>query len=130
MAIVGLEGVRIRGPHGFYPEEEVVGNEFLIDVFVSTNTKRAALTDDLGNTVNYETLYLMVQSEMRKSSQLIETLADRIVMRIEEYYENNIDGVRIVLRKLDPPLGGEVRAAYLEMGTGTFRANPQKLTFR
>ena len=130
MAIVGLEGVRIRGPHGFYPEEEVLGNEFLIDVFVSTNTKRAALTDDLGKTVNYETLYLMVQSEMRKSSQLIETLADRIVMRIEEYYEHNIDGVRIILRKLNPPLGGEVKAAYMEIGTGTFRSKPQKLTFR
>ncbi len=130
MAVVGLEGVRFEGPHGFYPEEEVVGNAFVVDLYVSVNTRFAAMTDDITKTVNYETLYLILQSEMRKSAQLIETLADRIVQRVSEYYEGNIGGVKLVLRKENPPLGGRVAAAYIEVTTGSFKGGGKKLTFR
>ena len=119
MAVIGLEGMRFHGPHGFYPEEEVLGNEFVIDIYISANTRGAAMMDDLGQTVNYETVYLMVQSEMKKSAQLIETLADRIIGRISDYYDN-ISGIRLVIRKMAPPLGGDVKAAYIEVKTGSF----------
>ncbi|WP_020537961.1 dihydroneopterin aldolase [Lewinella cohaerens] len=119
MALIGLEGMRFNGPHGFYPEEEVLGNDFLIDIYLDVNTRRAAMHDDLGSTVNYETVYLMVQSEMKKSAQLIETLADRIVSRISEFYDN-LKGIRLVVRKLNPPLSGQVAAAYIEVKTGSF----------
>lgn len=120
MAIIGLEGMRFNGPHGYYPEEEIVGNDFVVDIYISVNTRSAALQDDLSKTVNYETVYLMVQSEMKKSSQLIETLADRIIYRINDFYER-IGGIKLVIRKLNPALGGQVDAAYIEMKTGSFR---------
>lgn len=119
MAVIGLEGMRFSGPHGFYPEEEVLGNDFLIDIYLDVNTRRAAMHDDLGSTVNYETVYLMVQSEMKKSAQLIETLSDRIISRISEFYDN-LKGIRLVIRKLNPPLSGQVAAAYIEVKTGSF----------
>ena len=120
MAVVGLEGVRITGPHGYYPEEQLTGNEFIIDVYVSTMTSQAAMLDDLGRTVNYETLFLLLQAEMRKPSKLIETLAERIVSRIQEHYEERVSGVRLRMRKCHPPLGGQVEAAYIEIETGSF----------
>jgi len=122
MAIIGLEGMRFNGPHGFYPEEEIVGNDFLIDIYISVNTRRAAMDDDLSQTVNYETVYLMVQAEMKKSSQLIETLADRIVLRINDFYEH-ISGIKLIVRKLNPALGGQVAAAYIEVTTGSFKSD-------
>ena len=129
MAVIGLEGMRFNGPHGFYPEEGVLGNDFLIDVYISVNTRRAALRDELAYTVNYETVYLMVQAEMRKPAQLIETLADRILGRISGFYDS-LEGVRLIIRKLNPPLSGQVGAAYIEVATGVFQGAPQKLTFR
>lgn len=119
MAVIGLEGMRFNGPHGFYPEEEVLGNDFLIDIYLDVNTRRAAMHDDLGSTVNYETVYIMVQSEMKKSAQLIETLSDRIIARISEFYDN-LKGIRLIIRKLNPPLSGQVAAAYIEVKTGSF----------
>jgi len=121
MAIIGLEGMRFNGPHGYYPEEEVIGNDFLIDIYISVSTRRAVMDDDLNETVNYETVYLMVQSEMKKSTQLIETLADRIVFRVNDFYEH-INGVKLIIRKLSPALGGEVAAAYVELKTGSFKS--------
>ena len=120
MAIIGLEGMSFNGPHGFYPEEALTGNNFLIDIYISVNIQKAAMQDDLSQTVNYETVYLMVQSEMKKSTQLIETLAGRIVTRIDDFYEY-INGIRLVIRKLNPPLGGQVGAAYIELSTGDFK---------
>lgn len=119
MATIGLEGMRFNGPHGFYPEEEIIGNEFVVDIYISVNTRMAANSDDLNHTVNYETVYLMVQAEMKKSSQLIETLADRIIFRINDFYEQ-ISGVKLIVRKLNPLLGGPVDAAYIEVTTGSF----------
>lgn len=120
MAVIGLEGMRFNGPHGFYPEEAVLGNEFVVDVYIAANTRKAAISDDLGQTVNYETVYLMVQSEMRKPVQLIETLADRILQRINDFY-GIPPGIRVVVRKLNPPLGGQVDAAYIEVTSGIFQ---------
>jgi dihydroneopterin aldolase len=120
MAVIGLEGMRFNGPHGFYPEEGVLGNDFVVDVYIASNTRRAAISDDLGATVNYETVYLMVQSEMRKPVQLIETLAERILQRLSDFYES-AQGMRVIVRKLNPPLGGQVGAAYIEVTTGIFQ---------
>lgn len=118
MAIIGLEGVRIRGSHGYYPEEQLLGNEFIIDIAVAVNTEKAAEHDDLYKTVNYETLFLLLQAEMREPTQLIETLAQRIVDRIEDHFDH-VKGVRIKLRKLNPPLGGRVNLAFIELATGS-----------
>ncbi|MEZ4987130.1 MAG: dihydroneopterin aldolase [Saprospiraceae bacterium] len=120
MAVIGLEGMKFHAPHGFYPEEAVLGNDFVVDVYIAANTRKASLSDDLAATINYETVYLMVQSEMRKPAQLIETLADRILLRLHDFY-SHIQGVRVIVRKLHPPLGGDVAAAYIEVTSGVFQ---------
>ncbi len=117
MAIIGLEGIRLRGPHGFYPEEQLLGNEFVIDVAVAVDTDKAVENDDLYKTVNYETLFLLIQAEMREPAQLIETLAQRILDRIEDHFDQ-VKGIRLKLRKLNPPLGGRVDAAFITLSTG------------
>lgn len=118
-ARIGIENARFRAAHGYYPEEHKTENEFSVDLFVETNISMAARQDDLIGTVNYGTLYLLVQTEMRKPVQLIETLASRIMARVESHFPG-IAGVRLVIRKLNPPLGGEVSAAVIELTSGSF----------
>lgn len=128
MATIGLEGARFTAPHGFYPEEQLTENEFIIDLYVDTNVQSAAMQDDLGLTVNYSTLYLLMQMEMRKPTQLIEALAQRIVDRVQDQF-SRISGVKIRLQKLNPPLGGPVAASVVEIATGSFgrdAANPRQ----
>ncbi|HMQ90327.1 MAG TPA: dihydroneopterin aldolase [Flavilitoribacter sp.] len=119
MTIISLEGIHIHGDHGFHPEEQLMGNDFVLDVSVYVDTEAAAEEDDLGKTVNYETIYRFCEVEMRDTSDLIETLAQGIVARIEGYFEQ-VKGVRLKLRKLNPPLGGRVEAAAVEINTGLF----------
>jgi dihydroneopterin aldolase len=129
MATIGLEGARFTAPHGFYPEEQLTENEFIIDLYVDTNVQAAAMQDDLGLTVNYSTLYLLIQMEMRKPTQLIEALAQRIVDRVQDQF-SRISGVKIRLRKLNPPLSGPVAASVVEIATGSFGrdgVNPRRM---
>ena len=116
-ATIGLEDVRFHAPHGFYEEEALMGNEFSLDVAVEANVAAAATGDDLGGTVNYATLYYILQAEMKKPTQLLEALAYRIGQRILNQFDN-VTAVRLKLRKLHPPIGGRVRAAFVEIELG------------
>jgi dihydroneopterin aldolase len=138
MAIIALEGMRFNAPHGYYPEEQVLGNEFILDVLVSTNFLVAAITDELyeeaeeddeeeemetsPNTVNYETLYLICQMEMRKPTKLLETLVNRIADRISKHFDE-VTGLVVRLRKLNPPLGGRVDSAWVLTSRGDLDAS-------
>lgn len=119
MAIIALEGIRLHARHGYYPEEEILGTEFIIDVYVEANIKEAADSDELMQTVNYETIYLICQREMKNTSSLIEKTAQRIADEINDFFPQ-VWGVKVRLRKMHPPLGGSVHSAFVEIETGSF----------
>jgi dihydroneopterin aldolase len=117
-AKIGLEDVRIFAPHGFFEEEHLMGNEFSIDVEVEATITGAAQNDDLGGTVNYATIYYLLQAEMKKPTQLLEALAYRMGNRIMNQFDS-VSSVKLRLRKLNPPLGGKVGAAVVEVTLGS-----------
>ena len=90
MALIALEDVRFFAYHGFYPEEQILGNDYRIDLYVEAQIMRAAKMDDLGSTVNYETLYFICHSEMKRTKTLIETVAQSIVDRVHQHFHNVI----------------------------------------
>lgn len=117
MATIALEGMHFYAYHGYYEEERIIGANFVLDVIINANTTFAAKTDDLFKTVNYETVYFICQSEMRKTSNLIETVAQRIAIRIDNQFDQ-AQGVKVRLRKLNPPLDGPVDSASVEVIAG------------
>ncbi len=131
MATIALQGMRFFAPHGYYEEEQILGNEFLLDVMVNTETDLAAESDDLyldlgedededaaiPTTVNYETIYLLCQVEMKKPTRLLEAVVERIADRLIEQFDN-ITGLYVRLRKKNPPLGGNVSAAWVMIAKG------------
>lgn len=117
MAIISLEGIRLYGFHGYYEEEETLGREFILDVQVHADIEEAAEEDELSNSVNYETLYHICQAEFREPVKLLETLANRILDRINRQFDN-IKGVKVKVRKMNPPLAGRVDAASVEVRSG------------
>ncbi len=151
MAIIALEGMHFRAMHGFYPEENIVGNDFILDVYVEADISGAARTDELYEelddedaeedipplSVNYETLYLICENEMRKTSKLLETVVQRIATRLHNYFTFEQDGeqiplirgARVRLRKLNPPLNGKVDAAFVEISTGSFKGGGRSSMF-
>jgi dihydroneopterin aldolase len=77
-----LNGLRFHAYHGVLEQERMVGNDYTIDVEVSTDFLSAMLTDHLSGTINYGDVYALVDAEMRIPSALLEHLAGRILHSI------------------------------------------------
>jgi dihydroneopterin aldolase len=107
MITVELHDAEFFARHGFYPEEQLLGCRFLIDISVGFMPIGELAGDNLANTVNYEQLYQIAALQMQKPRKLIETLGHAIVEEIKKEYPF-IETATIVIKKLNPPLGGKV----------------------
>ena len=76
---LSVRGLRFRGHHGVFPEERRDGQDFLVDLVLDVDTRAAAATDDLQQTVDYGSLVDDVRAAVENDPvDLIETLAQRI----------------------------------------------------
>ena len=74
-----LRGLRATGHHGVLEFERRDGQEFVVDVVLSLDTRRAAATDDLSATVHYGVLAERLHEAIASDPvDLIETLAERL----------------------------------------------------
>ncbi|HHM20540.1 MAG TPA: dihydroneopterin aldolase [Bacteroidetes bacterium] len=114
MSIIAIEGMMFRAHHGVYEEERILGNDFVVDVIITTVFTKASVSDDITRTINYETIYLICEAAMKKSSNLLENVADRIAMDIKYNY-GFIKEMKVRVKKLHPPVKGRVEAAWVEV---------------
>jgi 7,8-dihydroneopterin aldolase/epimerase/oxygenase len=110
---VALEGVRFFAFHGFYPEEQLIGNEFILDIITEMNVVSDG-GDNLENTVNYERLFEIASSEMKHTRKLLETVAHGILNRIAEEFPF-VDRAEVSIRKMCLPMGAEIRNSLIHL---------------
>lgn len=111
---VALEGMKFRAFHGFYEEEAVIGNDFILDVLVETDFSQASESDDLLQTVNYESIYEICVEVMSERVKLLEKIAEKISSRLKKQHPA-IQLITVRVRKLNPPFGGDVNCALIEV---------------
>lgn len=109
-----LENIRLYAYHGVAPQEQTVGNEFVINLKLKVDVARAAETDEVADTVSYAAVFALVKEEMSIPSKLLEHVCGRIVRRLLEHFPA-IDEVAIKLAKRCPPMGADLDTAGVEM---------------
>jgi 2-amino-4-hydroxy-6-hydroxymethyldihydropteridine diphosphokinase/dihydroneopterin aldolase len=76
---IRLIGVTARGRHGVFAQERRDGQDFTVDVVLHVDTRPAAASDDVTDTVHYGDLAVRIAEVVRgEPVDLIETLAARI----------------------------------------------------
>lgn len=110
---VALEGVRFFSYHGFYAEEQILGNEYLLDIETESEVTDHD-EEDMSRTVNYERLLIIAQEEMAEPRKLLETVAHGILRKIRHEFLPVVK-IRVVIRKLRPPLSAEVKNSVVEL---------------
>jgi dihydroneopterin aldolase len=74
-----LTGLRVRGHHGVLASERADGQEFVVDAELTVDTRTAAASDDLADTVDYGALASALAAVVAgEPVDLIETLAARL----------------------------------------------------
>ncbi|AMR32785.1 dihydroneopterin aldolase [Mucilaginibacter sp. PAMC 26640] len=114
MVKVALEGAEFFAYHGFYPEEQLLGTRFVVDIEVLFENGYDFNDDKIANTVNYEELYQIAKSEMANTHKLIETVAQKIIDGITNKY-SHIKNVCVTIKKAHPPLGGPVKNSVVSI---------------
>jgi len=112
--IVSLEGMEFYAFHGFYEEEREKGNDFVVDVHVTTDFAIASEHDDLEGTVNYEAVYAITKEEMAIPTKLLERVAQRILDRLFDAF-SKVSTIEISVAKKNPPVGGQVKQSRITM---------------
>jgi dihydroneopterin aldolase len=115
MCCIKVKELRFFSHHGFYPEEQILGNEYLVSIEVSFPFTHS-IDDKLENTINYEILYEIAKKEMRNPQKLLETVASNILN--ETLLKSDIDStekIKVNICKINPPFGGDKAKSEVEL---------------
>jgi len=111
---ISLEGMEFFAYHGYYDEEQKVGNKYSVDIFIRAPLSEAADSDSLSKTINYEDVYAFVSDEMQTRTRLLETVGKRIIEKAFLRYPQAVE-VRINISKFNPPVGGICKRARVSL---------------
>ncbi|MCW3160076.1 dihydroneopterin aldolase [Chryseobacterium oryctis] len=114
MSKIYLEDVKIYAYHGVLPEENIVGTYYILNVELHTDLWKAAISDDLNDTISYADINEILHDEMKIKSKLLEHLGGRIISKIHEKFPE-ISYIKLKITKTAPPMKGEMKGASIEL---------------
>jgi len=117
---VALNDVKCFSFHGYYPEEQLTGTEFLVSVEVTFYP--SGDTEDLQRTVNYEVLNTIIGEEMASTKQLLETVVRQILDRVLSSFPFVLTAVAGI-KKMHPPMPGEINHSFVQLSYSSEKKN-------
>ena len=102
---VALSDVKCYAYHGYYPEEQLTGIYFMVDVSVTFSPNDD--TENLQRTVNYEVLNQTILQEMDQPRKMLETVVKAILDKTLKNYPF-LKTAEVSIRKLNPPMSGQI----------------------
>ncbi len=109
---LNLMGMRFFGHYGYYPEEQLLLTELILDVTVDFQ-----IPDQVGiqleDTLNYESVYQLIRQEMNQPEALLESIALRLIKAIK-LSDNRISYCSINLSK-KVQLGGPLSQVRIQL---------------
>jgi dihydroneopterin aldolase len=100
---ITLRGLRVRGYHGVFEHERRDGQDFVVDVVLSVDTRAAGQSDDLNDTIHYGVLAENLAVDIaRDPVDLIEVLAQRLADRC--LGDPRVEEVEVTVHKPQAPV--------------------------
>lgn len=110
---VALKEIKFYAYHGFYPEEQLTGNHFSVDVEV-TFIPRLEDSEDIDNTVNYEVINELVREEMLHAKKMLETVVKNIIDGLIQIYPFLLT-INVGIKKYHPAMPGEIGHSFVHL---------------
>ncbi|RED53076.1 dihydroneopterin aldolase [Cohnella lupini] len=98
-----LKRMVFYGYHGVFPEENKLGQKYIVDLDLGIDLSRAAQSDDVADTVNYAEIHSVVKGIVEgQPVKLIETLTEKIASTLLGTYTSIIKAT-VSVTKPNPP---------------------------
>lgn len=99
-----VKGLRLKAYHGVNPEEKIDGQMFELDIIALIDAKKAAISDELDDTVSYAKIIKTARAVFTAQSyNLIEYAAHKVGMEIMGEYPA-LERVTVLLKKPEAPI--------------------------
>ena len=116
--IIRIRNASFYAYHGVASDEQNLGGKFEVDAELHANLSEAKAHDSLERTVNYESVYALIQRIVTaKKYFLIEALASTIAKGILQNY-SAVQSVVVRVRKPHPPVKGVIDFVEVEVTEG------------
>lgn len=118
MDIIHIKDLEIYAKHGVFPEENVLGQKFLVSADLYTNTREAGKTDDLIKSIHYGEVSHRIKAFMENCTYMLlervaEELAEDLLLHVE-----HLEKVRLELKKPWAPIGLPLDTVSVEIERG------------
>jgi dihydroneopterin aldolase len=109
-----IKEARFHAYHGVLPQEQEVGQDFLVSVRCGYDIQSAMNHDMVEVTLDYGALYQLIAHEMAVPSQLIEHVAGRIANAVFKNFPQ-VTTLDLDIMKVNPPIGADCAGAGVEV---------------
>ncbi|HWQ42763.1 MAG TPA: dihydroneopterin aldolase [Desulfosporosinus sp.] len=115
--VIHLRGLEFYAYHGALPEEQVLGQRFLIDMDLFSDLSQAGSSDQVEDTIHYGEVYQVIKACVTGDShQLLEHLAEDLAQQVLEQFV--CTSVRVEVHKPQAPISGIFRDVSVEIWRG------------
>lgn len=118
MLTIILKDLHFRSFHGLFPEEKVLGGDFVVNLTVEYQPGNVVVTE-IGQTLDYQQLFQLVKAKMEISTPLLETIVMEIAGEILNKYVQ-VDRVWVQIEKKNPPISGLSGSVAVSYNAGRF----------
>ena len=109
MGKITVNNLQVYSYHGCFTEENKIGSEYNLDIWVEGDFSQAERTDSIADTVDYVAIVDIARNEMIISAKLIEHVASRILSKILLRWPK-IRKSGVTIKKLSPPMNEYVES--------------------
>lgn len=107
--------MKFYGYHGLFPEENKLGQIFIVNAVLYTSLKKAGTTDDMEASIHYgevfETIRAIVEGEPK---HLIEAVGEEIAKALLKRF-SSLQSCTIEVKKPAPPINGHYDSVAIEI---------------
>lgn len=115
---IHIKNLEVFARHGVFPEENVLGQKFVVSAVLYTSTREAGRADDLAKSIHYGEVSRFITEFMEQNTfQLLETAAERLA---EELLLNTerLEKICLEIKKPWAPVGLPLETVSVEIERG------------
>ena len=109
-----LQGLQYHAFIGVGEQEQVVGNDYVLDLRLGYPFAAAMESDVVNDTLNYADVFNVVSEVMKQPSKLLEAAAGQIVKELCARYKR-LESIDLKLVKRNPPMGADCDSTGVEL---------------
>ena len=112
---IRIQGLEVFAHHGVFPEENALGQKFVINAVLYTDTRNAGRTDDLSLSIHYGEVSVQIREFLESHTwKLLETVAEQLAAELLTTVPN-LRKIRLEIQKPWAPVHLPLKTVSVEI---------------